>query len=152
MISPSSSIFSCNSSVGNDSEIGSGNSASQKMETIENLNEAANDKMQCCLNYFSYWGKSSSVSLLAHLGQNPSIQDSQGNVALHWAVKGNRPSTIKALVELGADNVQNYSGQTPVSLAKQLGYTNALKAFTPDVPAPTRPSPQRNSLYKLNGG
>eukprot|EP01060_Flectonema_neradi_P018792 TRINITY_DN25736_c0_g1_i1.p1 TRINITY_DN25736_c0_g1~~TRINITY_DN25736_c0_g1_i1.p1 ORF type:complete len:185 (+),score=13.59 TRINITY_DN25736_c0_g1_i1:84-557(+) len=147
MISPASSLFSSKSSVEYESEVGPKELASEKISTIANLNEASTDELQGCMHYFSFWGKSASVSLLTHLGQSPSLPDTSGNVALHWAVRGNKPSTIRTLIGLGADSIQNYSAQTPIGLAKHLGYSSSVKAFTDAVPAPAS-RPSINSLYK----
>ncbi len=55
-------------------------------------------------------------------GADANAQDRHGGPALHWAVAGGRPETVKLLLDAGADpKARDGEGQTALELAEKRG-------------------------------
>ncbi len=71
------------------------------------------------LMYSTRCGYNKIVKLLLINGANVNLQRSNGNTALHTAIKWDNIEAMKLLLEYGADvNIGNYENETPISLDK----------------------------------
>ena len=68
----------------------------------------------------SLHGNMNAISLLAEHGANMDLQDKNGDSALHYAVNGNSSEVVHKLLSLGASQLYNNKGLTPLLLASNL--------------------------------
>lgn len=106
------------------------------LDKLKELLKAHPDKVdivrsdKTSLQIASHQGFSEVVDLLVQLGANVSLQDSEGDTALHYAAFGNQPMTAAALLKGGADgNKLNKNKCSPLHVAVNKGYTEVVKTL-----------------------
>ncbi|KAK9412874.1 hypothetical protein SUNI508_12287 [Seiridium unicorne] len=82
-----------------------------------------------CIHYAALQGQVEVIRMLVDCGVDINSVDKQGQLALHWAVRGDMVAAARTLLELGSGQSQNKQGQTPLYQALTQRSSEMRKMF-----------------------
>jgi ankyrin repeat protein len=79
------------------------------------------------LHIVANWGDAEAILILVQNGADINKRGEDGFTPLHFAAEQNRLDAVKCLVSLGAANLMDDDGDTPLKLARVLGHNEIVQ-------------------------